>query len=180
MREMMNYTTDEQIEKMREELRQAKEKKDKKSGSIFSMQQSDAKRVLIKGAGWFFFIVIVLLLLSTLYSVLLAKSKGETPCLVGYQFYVVKSNSMAPTFKTGTVILSKTPEDSSKLNVGDIVTFKNANGAIVTHRIIEVIKTEGGQVKYRTKGDNPINSPDRELLDPQQILARVIAKIPLT
>lgn len=179
MREM-DYTTDEQIKIMREELRRAKKKKNKKSGSIFNMQNSEAKRRLIKGTGLFFFAVIVLLLVSMLYSVLLAKSKGETPYLFGYQFYVVKSGSMSPTLNVGTVILSKTPMDSSKLNVDDIVTFKTENNAIVTHRIIEVIKTEDGQVKYRTKGDNPINSPDQELLDSQQILAKLIAKIPLT
>lgn len=174
------YTTDEQIEKMREELRRAKEKKHKKSGSIFSLEKSEAKRTLGKRTGAVLFTAIVLLLVFSLYSVLLAKSKGETPDLFGYQLYVVKSNSMAPTLKVGTVILSRIPEDPSSLNVNDIVTFKTASGVQVTHRIIEVIKTEDGQVKYRTKGDNPINSPDREPLDPQHILAKMVAKIPLT
>ncbi len=161
------FTTDEQIEMMREELRQAKKGKGKK------------KSLLLKATGLFVFAIIVLTLLFTLYSVLLAKSKGETPSLLGYQFYVVQSGSMSPAFEVGTVIISRTPKDSSKLKVDDIVTFKTKDGATVTHRIIEVIKAEDGQIKYRTKGDNPINSPDRELLEPQQILAKFVAKVPL-
>jgi len=174
----MYYTTDEQIERMCEELRLAKEKRQKK-GSLKPLQKINIQAI-VKVTGLFIFIIVVISLLFILYSVLMAKSRGETPDVLGYQLYVVKSNSMAPTLDVGTVILSKIPEDSTKLDVNDIVTFKTISGAVVTHRIIEVIETGDGKVKYRTKGDNPTNSPDTELLDPERVMAKFVLKIPLT
>ena len=162
------FTTDEQIEMMREELRQAKKKKKGVKGQFF------------KATGLFVFVVLVLILLFTFYSVISAKNKGKIPNLLGYQFYVVQSGSMSPALEVGTVIITKTPKDSSQMKVDDIVTYKTNEGIVVTHRIIEVIGTADGQIKYRTKGDNPINTPDQELLDPQQILAKFLAKVPLT
>jgi signal peptidase len=70
--------------------------------------------------------------------------------------------------------------DPAALKVDDIVTFRMENGVIVTHRIIEVLKDKKGKVTYRTKGDNPINSPDPELLTPDRVIARLVAKIPFT
>jgi signal peptidase len=87
---------------------------------------------------------------------------------------------MQPTFDIGTVILSKEPSDPSNLSVGDVVTFKSLNDTTVTHRIIEVVTDEDGSIKYRTKGDNPLNSPDSELLDPERVISVYVFKIPLT
>jgi len=177
----IQYTTDEQIEMMREELRLAKQKADKDNRKkTAEYRRAHAKKLIKKTLGLLSFGIIVVALLSVLVSVLMARSRGETPNLFGYQLYVVESGSMSPTLKVGAVILSVQPKDKEALSVNDIVTFKTGSGATVTHRIVEITEDENGQVRYRTKGDNPINSPDLELLDPERVLAKFIAKIPLT
>lgn len=178
----IEYTTDEQIEMMREELRQAKKKSDgeEKSEKSSEYKRVHKKQMIRKTLGLLSFGITVIFLSVVLISVLMAKSRGETPNLLGYQLYVVQSGSMSPTLKVGAVIISQIPKDNYALEKDDIVTFKTESGAIVTHRIIEVLKDENGQVRYRTKGDNPINSPDQELLDPKRVMASFIAKIPLT
>lgn len=71
----------------------------------------------------------------------------------------VKSPSMEPTIMTGDLIVGTTLSDEEKktLQEGDIITFyANLFGKgkeINTHRIIEKY-TSGGDIIFRTKGDN--------------------------
>ena len=168
------YTTDQQIEKMRKELQMAKalEDSEDKTAKRRTRMKAVAKRI--------FFYGLVALLLFMLTSAVITKENGGVPSLFGYQLYVVESGSMSPTLKVGAVILSKQVKNPETLAVNDIVTFKNASGSIVTHRIIEVLPRKNGTVQYRTKGDNPINSPDLELLDSDRVMARFAAKVPFT
>ena len=76
--------------------------------------------------------------------------------------------------------MARKPNDPTALKEDDIVTFRTLGGALATHRIIEVLDLEDGSVAYRTQGDNPISSPDQEILDPDRILAKFLAKIPLS
>lgn len=176
----IQYTTEEQIKQMREELRKAKEKSGKKQKKTGDDQKICKRGSLLKTFFSIIFYGIIAFLLFLLASVLIAKNSGKVPSIFGYQLYVVESGSMSPTLKVGSVILSKAPKDSAALQVGDIVTFKSSRQTVVTHRIIEVITNDTGIVQYRTKGDNPVNSPDVDLLDPENILAVFILKIPLT
>jgi signal peptidase len=86
---------------------------------------------------------------------------------------------MSPTLEVGSMFVSKKPGDADNLKKGDIITFESNNGLTITHRIIEVVQTESG-VAYRTKGDNPINSPDIDLVTPDSISAVFIIAVPLT
>ncbi|MFA6670553.1 MAG: signal peptidase I, partial [Bacillota bacterium] len=129
---------------------------------------------------WVAFSITVAVLLGTLASVNVTKSKGEIPAILGFQLFMVESGSMEPTLPVGTVILSRQPRDKHNLKAKDIVTFRSSAGSVVTHRIIEVLTDDKGSVSYRTKGDNPISSPDLELLSPENIIAVFIMKIPLT
>lgn len=183
----IKYTTSEQIEEMRNELKKEKEKlglidtiaiTNNVQATSYS-HKSKSKRIL-RISGTITFSIVVIFLSTILISVLVAKSKGETPNLFGMHLYVVESGSMEPTLKIGNVILSKKVDDKGNLTVGTIVTFKTTQGATVTHRIIELVYDEKNKVSYRTKGDNPINSPDIELLTPDRVVATFIAKIPLT
>ncbi len=172
----VQYTTEEQIQAMRKELENAgadnsekhnkKETKNKKNKG-FSILMTTV------------FIVVVAILLSVLGSVLLAKERGESISFFGYSLYKIETGSMSPTLKVGTVILVKRPSDSSALEVDDIVTFTSLSGSTVTHRIVEIIQDEDG-VSYKTKGDNPLNSIDRDNLTPDRVIGVFAAKIPLT
>lgn len=175
------YTTPEQIEEMRQEIRREKEKRTA-SGTVKKERiwRLSPGKLAVKTAGWVVFVSLVLLLAGTIVSVNMAKSRGEIPSLLGFQFFVIESGSMEPTLDIGSVILSKKIKDRENLKVNDIVTFKNLTGAVVTHRIVEVSPGEKGEVIYRTKGDNPRNSIDQDPLTPDRVLAVFVAKIPLT
>lgn len=69
--------------------------------------------------------------------------------------YEVLSNSQAPYFVTGDMVVVK-PQDEYK--VGDILKFDN--GAPVTHRLIGM-KTQNGVTYYICHGDN-VKSANRE------------------
>ena len=166
------YTTQEEIDDMRHEIARAMEKK--KAGKRRS------KRLQARILSCTAFILNVDILLSVLTSILIAKKKGQTPSVMGFHLFRVETASMAPTLTVGSVILSRKPRDASDLKEGDIVTFSSPSGTLVTHRIFRVLEGEEGEIRYMTKGDNPINDPDSDLLPPVGVIAVFIAKIPLT
>jgi len=173
----VKYTTQEEIDALREEIRIAKTKYKYIAGKSSSVKQKKKPHRIFSIAKAVFFILLVAFLSMILVSVLIAKNSGKTPNVFGYQIYVVKTGSMIPTFPIGTAIVTKEPEDPGKLDVGTIVTFVD-DGAVITHRIIEVIM-ENGEVSYRTKGDHPDNTPDLNLLTPDRIKGVFVLKVPL-
>ncbi|NLK39956.1 MAG: signal peptidase I [Clostridiales bacterium] len=174
----IQYTTEEQIAEMREEIRLAREKASNKR-LTHSIGYKKATR-WIKRIVSIILTLVILFLAFVLIGIFIAKGKGETPSIFGYRLYIVETGSMLPTFNVGSIIISKTPKDPATLSEGDIVTFSVGSGNIVTHRIIEVVYDDTGFIGYRTKGDNPINSPDVDLLKPDQIIAVYVLKVPFT
>jgi len=126
------------------------------------------------------FAVVVIMLSVILASVLMAKANGKTPEVFGFQLYRIESGSMEPTLRVGALIFSHKPEDPAVLETGDIITFTNSDDLTITHRIVDVLIAKDGSVNYRTKGDNPINSPDKELVLPEMIDGVFVCKVPLT
>jgi len=126
------------------------------------------------------YILIVLILIFILVSVLSARSKGQTPEVFGFRLYSIQSGSMSPTLEVGNIILVRRPSDQSALEIGDIITFRLTDTAVVTHRIIDIVILADQTVAYQTKGDNPQNSPDRNPVLPEQIEGVFILKVPLT
>ncbi len=169
-------TTDAQIEQMRLDI--AREKM-RETGIRVPLTKKQRMKRALNILGQAAFVIAVAVLVVSLVFVYAAKSKGEVPTIFGmYSLFVVESGSMEPTLTVGSVILSRKPQHADALATGDIVTFRTGSGYVVTHRIVEVI---GGEpVKYRTKGDNPVNSPDEELLDPERVIGIFVVKIPFT
>lgn len=95
--------------------------------------------------------------------------KKEAPQVLGYSHYIVTSGSMEPEFSAGDLVLVKS-EDSYQL--GDIVTFTDSVGAVVTHRITG--RVDG---QFITKGDAN-NTEDGELLAPENIIGRLQCVLP--
>ncbi|MEH7459674.1 signal peptidase I [Bacillus sp. JJ1127] len=102
--------------------------------------------------------VLFALMVFLAFIVISSKASGGDPTIMGYQFKTVLSGSMEPTFLTGSVIAIEPTKDGSKYQKGDVITFKENETKIVTHRIIDV-KNVNGKVMYETKGDNN-NGPD--------------------
>lgn len=96
--------------------------------------------------------------------VISSKASGGEPQIFGYQVKTVLSGSMEPTFMTGSVIAVKplNQEESKSLVKNDIITFQTADDMLITHRVVDVVKS-GDQVMYETKGDNN-NAPDLDLV----------------
>ena len=93
----------------------------------------------------------------------------------GIRMLVVKSGSMEPTIKTGSLVIDKI---ESNYKIGDIVTFKNRDKEMetTTHRITNE-EVQGNIKLFTTKGDAN-DSLDSAKLLPDQILGKVIFKIP--
>lgn len=107
-----------------------------------------------------------------------AKLQDSLPTILGYTLFTVETGSMVPTLPIGCYIIVHEADDTSAIPSGTITTFRFEDGTVVTHRIIEVLQTEDG-VRYRTKGDNPENDPDAELLSPDRVIGTMLFVIKL-
>lgn len=90
---------------------------------------------------------------------------------IGYRSYTVLSGSMEPEFYPGDIVITK-HKNKTDINLNDIITFRDKDGVIITHRIIE--ETPEG---YITKGDNN-NVEDGEIITEDNIIGEVKFSIP--
>lgn len=91
--------------------------------------------------------------------------------IIGYRSYAVLSGSMEPEFYPGDMVITK-HKNKTDIQVNDIVTYRDNDGIIITHRIME--KTPEG---YITKGDNN-NVEDANILTEDNIIGEVKFSIP--
>ena len=98
------------------------------------------------------------------------------PRLLGWQGVVVLSGSMEPALKVGGLIFVDTRIDATRLEVGDIVTFRNQQGSMITHRIVGVEQTAQGPL-FATKGDATSNRDD-QLLKPADVTGKTVLALP--
>ena len=98
------------------------------------------------------------------------------PIKGNYKIYVVRSGSMEPKIRVGSIVVSQ-PVGNYK--VGDVISFNS--GATkkenTTHRITE-IKDSGGTTSYITKGDANENNDTKEV-PADKVLGKEIFTIPL-
>ncbi|NLC10973.1 MAG: signal peptidase I [Firmicutes bacterium] len=87
----------------------------------------------------------------------------------------IVSGSMAPAIKTGDIVIVKRLP-AGEIMENDIIQFRGKNASI-THRVIAIKETEQGIKAFQTKGDAN-NSPDTELVYPEQIMGKVVYVIP--
>lgn len=98
-----------------------------------------------------------------------------------YNAYVVLTGSMLPEISPKDVIITK-KVDGEKLEVGNIITFipsdSRISNIIVTHRILnKYYDSTTNKYTYQTKGDAN-NTPDFTLADDNNVIGKVIFKIP--
>ncbi len=90
-----------------------------------------------------------------------------------FRFFVVQSGSMSPTLPIGSVIMT-TPAGEIAKNT--MITYFTKEGAIVTHRVVDII-TESGQKSFVTKGDaNSTN--DDSLVAQSMVIGKVSLVVP--
>lgn len=122
----------------------------------------------------------IIILVAALYAftTLATKDDGSVSNLGGFTPMTVQSDSMSPTFDQGDLIVIKTC-DTSKLQVGDIVTFHTIidnQYALNTHRI-ESIDELNGMRSFTTKGDNN-DVADTHIISDGDIVGQYVFKIP--
>lgn len=111
------------------------------------------KRKTMKILGNILYTMVFATIIFTTIVVISTRASGGEPELFGRQIKTVLSGSMEPTFNTGSLIFVKKLENPKNLKAGDVITFQQERDVLVTHRIIDVIKS-GDSVMYKTKGDN--------------------------
>lgn len=92
---------------------------------------------------------------------------------------VVLTGSMEPGIEPGDVVLiRKLTEEKEvyQLVSGDVINFKRED-ITITHRIIDVLRDEAGNVSFQTKGDNN-SSADEEIVMPNDVNGRVVDVVP--
>lgn len=137
--------------------------------------EKSKKEIIFKSLKIFLVSILSIVLLFNIYIMIQAKSSpNKVPSIFGYKPFVVLSGSMEKTINKGDLIFVKTV-DSKKLNVGDIIAFRNTDNTVTTHRIKEVVKASN-KTCYKTKGDNN-NDVDSEITCNNLVEGKYISKI---
>ena len=90
--------------------------------------------------------------------------KKDYANVFGYTYFVVATGSMSGTIEVNDIIFVKITKDAK---VNDIITFKNKDGSLITHRLV----SKNGD-KYITKGD--VNNVSDEEISKDQMVGRVV------
>lgn len=100
------------------------------------------------------------------------------PRATGSQTYTVLTNSMAPKYSPGTLLVVK-PEDFEELKYGDVVTFQMYSGRpdVETHRIVGFGATQAGEKTLITRGDNN-GAQDPEPVRELQVKGKLFYAVP--
>ncbi len=97
--------------------------------------------------------------------------------LLGITPYSVMSGSMGSACPVESLVyvVKAGPE---KLEINDVITYKDANGIPVTHRLVEFVpdETDPDIIRLRTKGDANLSADP--LVDYESVVGKVIFCIP--
>ena len=101
--------------------------------------------------------------------------KEKIPSVFGYKPFIVLSGSMETDIRVGDLIITK-EVDPTTLVVGDVIAFRDAQGTVTTHRIIEMVDCHRDTC-FITKGDNN-SSQDQNLVELDDVEGIYITRIP--
>lgn len=100
------------------------------------------------------------------------------PRIAGATAYTVLTASMEPEMPPGSLAVIR-PQDPATLRTGDVITFQAESGkaSVITHRIVGVGSTLGGELRFTTRGDaNSANDPQ---VLPEQVRGSLWYQVPL-
>lgn len=104
--------------------------------------------------------IMLVIFILLVVAVVLSKASGGEPAFFGYQIKSVLSGSMEPGIHTGSIVALKPGGDMNRFKKGDVITFRNEENLLITHRVVEATMNNAtGEAMYRTKGDNN-DAPD--------------------
>ena len=122
----------------------------------------------------------VIILVAALYAftTMATRDNQNVSDIMGYTPLVVKSDSMAPTFRAGDLIFIKKC-DTSTLKEGDIICFHTIidnEYALNTHRIQKIEKS-GDARSYTTLGDNNNGIADTHIISDGDIVGKYVGHL---
>ena len=148
----------------------AKEKRGKK-GMSQQKEKSTACHKVLTIVGTILCIVLIPILIINCTLIVKSFTSKEVPDVAGKIPLIVLTESMYPLIESGDLIICHT-EEPENIQVGDVISFFDPAGngsSIVTHRVIEVMETDG-KLAWRTKGDNN-NTEDRLAVTEDKLVA---------
>lgn len=96
--------------------------------------------------------------------------------IAGYSMFRVVTPSMEPTLPVGALLIAE-EVPISDVQVDDIVVFRSKSsemlGAVITHRVIDVLESANGEIFLETMGDNN-KYPDASYVEQKNIIGRVV------
>lgn len=122
--------------------------------------------------------VIILLAALFAFTTLATRDNTRVASIAGYTPMVVQSDSMAPTFKAGDLIIIRKC-DPAALEEGDIITFHTIimnEYALNTHRIVKIDELNGYR-SYTTMGDNNNGIADTHIISDGDIVGQYVSKV---
>lgn len=132
-----------------------------------------------KVSNWIVIIACIILIPILVFNIAImyqAKTnKDKVPSVFGYKPFMVLSGSMESEILKGDLIITKIV-DPETLKVDDIIAFRDNEGTVTTHRIIDIVEIEG-VTYFVTKGDNN-NSQDQNLVEFEDVEGIYIKRIP--
>lgn len=101
-------------------------------------------------------------------------NEDVVPSIFGYKPFIVLSGSMETEIFRGDLIIVKitNPEE---LKIDDVIAFRDAEGTVTTHRIIDIIEKDENKY-FVTKGDNN-SSQDQNLVGINDVEGIYVTKI---
>ena len=122
----------------------------------------------------------VIILVAALYAftTMATRDNQNVSNIMGYTPLVVKSDSMAPTFRAGDLIFIKKC-DTSTLKEGDVICFHTIidnEYALNTHRI-QKIEEVGNVRSYTTLGDNNKGITDTHIISDGDIVGKYVGHL---
>ena len=115
----------------------------------------------IRVIAYFFLFLLVCLCVYTFFTVDILKKDYAN--VFGYTYFTVSTGSMSGTIEVNDVIFVKITD---KAIVGDVITFKNKKGEIITHRVIQKLDDT-----YITQGD--VNNVADDPVPKEDVIGKV-------
>lgn len=108
----------------------------------------NAKKILniIKTSFWMILFTFIFIL--SFNGIKIKSDANYVPTILGHTYLNVLSGSMDPEFTVNDLIIGKTVNKSTKINIGDVITYRDGK-MLVTHRVQNI---EKGNL-FLTKGD---------------------------
>lgn len=120
-------------------------------------------------------IILVPILFANIFIIFQSKTdENKVPNVFGYKPFIVLSGSMEGKIHKGDLIVTKIVEPTT-LKINDIIAFRDAENTVTTHRIIDIVESNGA-TKFITKGDNN-STQDRNLVSLEDVEGIYVTRI---